>query len=60
MIKIQHIKLFRVVKSKITKIPNSKQNANRNVPYQMAISKTRTHQTNGKQMSYNCLGTCIF
>ena len=35
------------VKSKITKILNSKENLKRKVPNQIAKSKVQTHQTNG-------------
>ena len=42
-----------MVKSKITKILNSKENSKWKVPNQMAKSNNKTHQTNGKQLSYS-------
>ena len=43
---IFHIAFF-LLKSKITKILNSKENSKRKVSNQMAKSKVQTHQTNG-------------
>ena len=44
---------IKILKSKITKILNSEENSKRKVPYQMAKSKDKTHQTNGQQLSYS-------
>lgn len=38
-----------LVKSKITKLPNSEENSKRKVPNQTAKSNDKTHQTNGQQ-----------
>ena len=49
-----------VLKSKISKIPNSEENSKRTVSKQMPKSKAQTHLTNGWQLTYSWLGTAIF
>lgn len=57
-LKVKHSVCMQV-KSKIKTISISKENSKQKDPSHMVKSKAQRHETNGKLMSYSCLGKGI-